>query len=229
MAKLTFHGHATFSLETADGTRIVIDPWFEENPQADVGRDDLGDVDFIFCTHGHADHFDDAIPLAKRTGATLVSTFEIAAFASEQGVESTHGMHVGGGFDFPFGRVKMTPALHGGKVAGDESGRFTTLPGGFLFHVDGVRVYHAGDTGLITDMRLLEGDVDVALLPIGDNVTMGPEDAVRAVELIHPRIVVPMHYGTWDEILQDPADFRRRVGDRARVEVMKPGATLDLA
>lgn len=228
MATLTFHGHSTFSLRTEDGTRILIDPWFDGNPVADIGLDDVGEVDFIFCTHGHADHFADALPLARKTGATLVSTFEIVSFAESQGLENVHPMSIGGGFDFPFGRVRMTPALHGGHVHGDETGKWSTVPGGFLFRVDGARLYHAGDTALIMDMRLLEGEVDVALLPIGDNFTMGPEDAVRAVEFINPRTVVPIHYDTFDLIAQDAADFRRRVGDRARVEIMKPGGTLEL-
>jgi L-ascorbate metabolism protein UlaG (beta-lactamase superfamily) len=228
MAKLTYHGHSTFSIRTDDGTRIVIDPWFEDNPMADVGLDEVGEVDYIFCTHGHSDHFADALPLARQTGATLVSTFEIVQFAGEQGLEALHPMSIGGAFEFPFGRVKMTPALHGGFVHGDESGRWTTVPAGFLFELDGTRLYHAGDTSLLMDMRLLEGQVDVALLPIGDNFTMGPEDAVRATEFINPRVVVPMHYDTFDLIAQDTSRFRRQVGDRARVEVMKPGATLDL-
>lgn len=228
MTKLTYHGHSTFSLLTDDGTRIVIDPWFDDNPRADVGRDEVGALDYIFCTHGHSDHFADALPLARSTGATLVSTFEIVQFAKSKGIENVHPMNIGGGFSFPFGRVKMTPAAHGGRVHGDETGQWTTVPGGFLFHVDRVRLYHAGDTALLMDMRLLEGEVDVALLPIGDNFTMGPEDAVRAVEFVSPRVVVPMHYNTFDVIEQNPADFRRRVGDRARVEIMQPGGTLDL-
>jgi L-ascorbate metabolism protein UlaG (beta-lactamase superfamily) len=228
MATLTYHGHSTFSLRTKDGTRIVIDPWFEGNPVADIGLDQVGHIDYIFCTHGHSDHFADALPLARATGAKLVSTFEIIGFAQQEGIENVHAMQAGGGFNFPFGRVKMTPALHGGLVHGDEEGKWTTMPAGLLFRVDGVRLYHAGDTALITDMRLLEGAVDVALLPIGDNYTMGPEDAVRAIEMIHPRVVVPIHYNTFPEIEQDPADFRRRVGDRARVEIMKPGGSLEL-
>ncbi len=228
MAKLTFHGHATFSIETEDGTRIVIDPWFDENPVSDVTSEEVGEVDYIFCTHGHTDHFEDAIPLAKRTGATLVASAEIAGFAETQGVENVHPMHIGGAFQFPFGRAKMTPALHGGQVHGDETGTFTTVPGGFLLNVDGVGVYHAGDTALLGDMRFLEGQVDFALLPIGDNFTMGPDDAVRATELIHPRVVVPMHFNTWEPIAQDPEAFRKMMGDRARVEVMEPGDTIPL-
>lgn len=223
MATLAFHGHSTFTLETADGVRIVVDPFFEDSPVAEIKRADAGPLDFVFCTHGHADHFADALPLARETGATLVSTFEIVGFAQEQGLENVHPMHIGGAWDFPFGRAKMTPALHGGQVHGDETGRFTTVPGGFLFDVDGKRVYHAGDTALTTDMRLLQGQVDVALLPIGDNFTMGPEDAARAVEFVGPEVVVPIHYGTWPMIEQDPERFRDLVGDRARVHVMNPG------
>lgn len=223
MATLAFHGHSTFTLETEDGVRFVVDPFFEDSPVSEIERADAGPLDFVFCTHGHADHFADALPLAQETGATLVSTFEIVGFAQEQGLENVHPMHIGGGWEFPFGRVKMTPALHGGQVHGDESGRFTTVPGGFLFHVDGKRIYHAGDTALTTDMRLLRGQVDMALLPIGDNFTMGPEDAARAVEFVEPEVVVPIHYGTWPMIEQDPERFRDLVGERAQLRVMSPG------
>ncbi len=228
MAKLTYHGHSTFSLETGEGTRIVIDPWFEGSPVADMGLDEVDGVDYVFCTHGHSDHFADAIPLAKRTGATLVSTFEIAMFADSKEVENVHPMHIGGGFDFPFGRVKMTAALHGGQVHGDETGEWTTVPGGFLFDVDGTRIYHAGDTALLMDMQLLRDQVDLALLPIGDNFTMGPEDAVRAIDFIRPSQVVPIHYDTFDLIRQDASAFAREVGDRAGVEILGAGDALEL-
>ncbi|MDH5589725.1 MAG: metal-dependent hydrolase [Gemmatimonadota bacterium] len=227
MARLIYHGHSTFTLETADGTRLVIDPFFDENPRTDLTVAEV-EADYILCTHGHSDHFADAIPLARRTGARLISTFEIVSFAETRGVENAHAMHIGGGFDFPFGRVKMTPALHGGQVAGDDTGAFTTVPGGFLVHVDGKTVYHAGDTALLTDMQLLKGAVDVALLPIGDNFTMGPADAVRAVEFIEPEVVVPIHYDTWEIIRQDAQAFREAVGARARVEVMAPGDSYDV-
>jgi L-ascorbate metabolism protein UlaG (beta-lactamase superfamily) len=227
MARLHYHGHSTFTLTTDDGTRIVIDPWFDENPVSDVKADEVDDVDFILCTHGHFDHFADAIPLAKRTGATLVSTFEIVSFVQTQGVENAHPLHIGGGFNFPFGYVKMTAALHGGQVAGDDEGAFTTVPGGFWMDLNGKRLYHAGDTALLMDMQLLRGKVDVALLPIGDNFTMGPEDAVRAVEFIRPKTVIPIHYNTFDMIAQDPEAFRRQVGELARVEIVQPGGVFE--
>ncbi len=222
MAELTFHGQSTFTVRTDDGTRLVIDPFFDDNPVADVRRAEVGDLDYVLCTHGHFDHFADAVPLALETEATLVSTFEIASFAETRGA-TAHPMHVGGGHDFGFGRVKMTAALHGGQVHGDDSGRFTTVPAGFLLHLDGKRIYHAGDTALLTDMQLLRDRVDVAILPIGDNFTMGPEDAARAVEFIRPEVVVPVHYDTWPLIAQDPERFRDLVGDAADVLVVKPG------
>lgn len=223
MARLHYHGHSTFTLTTDDGTTVIIDPWFDENPVSDVKADDIETADFILCTHGHSDHFADAIALAKRTGATLVSTFEIVSFAQTQGVENAHPLHIGGGFTFPFGYVKMTPALHGGQVAGDEEGAFTTVPGGFWIDLKGKTLYHAGDTALLHDMSLLKGTVDVALLPIGDNFTMGPGDAARAVDFIEPKVVVPIHYNTFDMIAQDPEAFRGMVEPKAAVEVMQPG------
>lgn len=228
MTTLTWHGHSCFLLEH-DGTRILIDPWIAENPKADVTPEGLGKVDYILVSHGHFDHFADCIPIAKRTGATVVSTFELVAFCQKQGVENAHGMNLGGAFLFPFGRVKLTPALHTGSIDGDQEGTFTTDCCGFLISLDGgPSVYHAGDTALIMDMQLLQGRVDVAILPIGDNFTMGPEDAARAVEMIQPEVVIPMHYDTFEVIEQDPEGFRQMVGDTARVEVLRPGGSIEL-
>lgn len=224
MAELTWHGHSCFTLVTDDGTRILIDPWLDDNPLADIGSDEVGELDYILVSHGHFDHFGDGIKIAKQTGATLVGAFELCGFAGSKGVEKTHPLHIGGGFTFPFGYVKMTPAMHGGQVAGDDEGAYTTHPGGFLIDVGGGRrLYHAGDTALLMDMQLLRGQVDVALLPIGDNFTMGPEDAARAVEFIEPKVVIPMHYNTFDAIQQDPQAFARRIGDKAEVVVLEPG------
>ncbi|HEX6925764.1 MAG TPA: metal-dependent hydrolase [Longimicrobiaceae bacterium] len=229
MATLTWHGHACISLETDEGTRILFDPFLTDNPAADIRPDDIDRLDYILVSHGHFDHFIDCIPLAKRTGATVVSTFELVTFCSNQGVEKVHGMNIGGGHRFPFGRVKLTPALHTGSIAGDDTGAFTTDCCGFLLELNsGKRVYYSGDTALIKDMELLSGSVDVALLPIGDNYTMDPADAARAVEFIQPRVVIPVHYNTWDLIAQDPEEFRRLVGERAEVVVLKPGDSYEV-
>ena len=227
MARVTWHGHATCTLETDQGTRIVIDPFFGDNPSFDGTVDDVEGADYILCSHGHFDHFADCIPLARRTGATVVSTFEIVSFCQKHGVENGHGMNIGGGHRFPFGYLKMTPAIHTGSVEGDEEGVFTTTPGGFLIELGGKSFYHSGDTALTRDMELLRGQVDLALLPIGDNFTMGPRDAARAVEMIRPKVVIPIHYSTWPVIEQDPEEFRGFVGDLARVEVLHPGESYD--
>jgi L-ascorbate metabolism protein UlaG (beta-lactamase superfamily) len=226
MARLTWHGHSTFTLETDAGKRILFDPFLDDNPKSDIRVADVEALDYILCSHGHFDHFADAIELAQRTGATLVGTFELVTFAQSKGVKNGHGMNVGGGHRFDFGYVKLTPALHSGTIAGDD-GSHTSLAHGFLIDMDGKRVYHAGDTALIMDMQLLRGQVDVALLPIGDNFTMGPADAVRAVEFIEPRVVIPMHYDTWEPIEQDTGEFRAAVGDRAEVIVLQPGQGWD--
>lgn len=229
MAKLTWHGHSTFSLRTDDGTRIIFDPWLDESPVSDLRVKDVKELDFILVTHGHYDHFADVVKLAKKTGATVVSTFEVAAFAAEEGAKSTHGMNIGGAYRFPFGRVKMTIAHHTGTVHGDKHGRYTATPGGFLVTLNsGLRLYHAGDTALTLDMQLLRGQVDVAILPIGDNFTMGPEDAARAVEFIEPKVVLPMHYDTFPPIKQDPEEFRRLIGGRAELRVLKPGESTEI-
>ena len=223
MAKLDYHSHSTFTLTTDDGTRIVMDPFFDDNPWTEISAADV-EADFIFCTHGHYDHFADALPIARSTGATLVGSFELVSYAQSQGIENVHPMHIGGGWDFPFGRVKMTIAHHGGMIAGEGAEGFTTNPAGLLFDLGpGQRLYNAGDTALTLDMQLLKGKVDVALLPIGDNFTMGPKDAVTAIEFIEPSVVIPIHYNTWPYIDQNAEDFRSLVGDRATVEIIEPG------
>lgn len=227
MAKLTWHGHATFTLETDSGHRVMFDPFLDDNPKSDIRAADVESLDYILCTHGHSDHFADAVELARRTGATMVGAFELVAFAQSKGVQNAHAMNVGGAHTFDFGRVKLTPACHTGTVAGDEEGRYTSTPHGFLLDLHGKRLYNAGDTALIMDMQLLRGRVDIAMLPVGDNYTMGPDDAIRAIEMIEPRTVIPMHYDTWDVIAQDMDAFRAMVGVRADVVVIAPGASYE--
>ncbi|MCB0045774.1 MAG: metal-dependent hydrolase [Caldilineaceae bacterium] len=201
--KLTYYGHSTFGADV-DGTKLIIDPFFApNNPVATVTVDEV-EADFILITHGHSDHIVDAVALAKRTGAQCIANFEIVGWLNNQGIDNTHPLHIGGGNSFPFGRVKMTIAHHG---SGLPDGSYGGNPGGFLINFnDGTDVLFAGDTALTYDMRLIGevGGVDLAVLPIGDNFTMGPDDAVIAAEFIKAKRVVPCHYNTWPYIEQDP-------------------------
>jgi len=221
MVTITFYGHACFTLE-ADGRRVVIDPFLTGNPAADISADRLPKVDAVLLSHGHGDHLGDAVPIAQRDRAPIVATYELAQFCEQRGA-AVHAMHIGGAHQFPFGRVKLVPAFHGGRVDGDETGRYTTNPCGLVVTLGGRTVYHCGDTALTMEMQLLAGQVDAMLAPIGDNYTMGIADAVRAVEFVKPRTVIPMHYNTFDVIRADPEDFKRQVGGRAQVVVLRPG------
>jgi len=221
MATLTFYGHATWGLET-QGVRILIDPFFTGNPQASMPASDA-QANFIVLTHAHGDHYGDTVEIAKRTQATLISNFEIVGYCQKQGVANAHPLHIGGGYTFPFGRVKLTVAHHGSSF---PDGTYGGNPAGVVFEIEGKRVYNAGDTALFSDMMLIgEGGLDVAILPIGDNFTMGPEDATRAAKFLGARTVIPEHYNTWPVITQDPEAFKRRVegSTDSRVVVLKPG------
>ncbi|MGQ0562001.1 MAG: metal-dependent hydrolase [Gemmatimonadota bacterium] len=226
MSRLVYHGHSAFELLTGSGHRLWFDPWLQGNSMADITVQDVDSADYILVSHGHGDHFGDVVNIAKRTDATVLATYELVAYCLSKGVKNGHGMSIGGGYRFPFGYAKLTPALHGPAVEGAD-GAISTTPNGWLVDLGEARVYHAGDTALTMDMQLLQGRVDVALLPIGDNFTMGPEDAARAVEMIRPRVVIPMHYNTFDVIRQDPADFKRRVGATAEVVILKPGESFE--
>jgi L-ascorbate metabolism protein UlaG (beta-lactamase superfamily) len=225
--KLTWYGHATLGLET-DGYTILIDPYFNDNPAAPI-RAEQARADYILITHGHGDHVGDAIAIARRTNATAISNFEIASWLSKQGVQSTHGQHLGGGHQHPFGYLKLTLALHGSVLPDGSNGG---NPAGFLLTTnDGQKLYFAGDTGLFGDMRLIgEEGLTLAVLPIGDNYTMGPDDALRAVKLLAPAHVIPIHFGTWGLISQDAAAWAQRVEAEtgAKVHVLKPGESFSL-
>ena len=228
---LTYYGHATFVVD-ADGTKIVIDPFFApNNPAAPANATaDIIDADYMIVSHGHGDHIADAAAIAKRTGCTVISNFEIVNWLAAQGVEKTHPLHIGGGYNFPFGRVKLTIAHHGSAL---PDGSYGGNPAGILIHFnDGTDVYFAGDTALTYDMKLIgeAGGVDVAALPIGDNFTMGPDDAVRAAQFVQAKRVIPIHYNTFPVIQQDPEAFAQKLRDEADIEcvIMKPGDSLTL-
>jgi L-ascorbate metabolism protein UlaG (beta-lactamase superfamily) len=220
--RLCWLGHAALLLES-DGQHVLIDPFLTGNPAAAAKAGDVP-ANFILVSHGHGDHLGDTVAVAKRTGATVIANYEMSEWLKKQGVEKVHGQQHGGGFNHPFGRVKLTLAFHGSAL---PDGSYGGNPCGFLITFkDGTRVYDAADTGLFGDMRLIGDEgLDLAVVPIGDNYTMGPDDALRAVQLLHPRKVLPIHYNTWPLIAQDAPAWAERVRRETQTEpvVLKPG------
>jgi L-ascorbate metabolism protein UlaG (beta-lactamase superfamily) len=223
--ELTYYGHACFAVK-GGGATVLIDPFLTGNPLAAARADEV-EADYILVSHAHGDHLGDTVGIAQRTGAVIVSNHEIATYAGNQGL-TAHGMHIGGGWDFPCGRVKLTIAHHGSSF---PDGSYGGNPCGFLLTIEDKNIYHACDTGLFYDMKLIgEEGVDLAILPIGDNYTMGPKDALRAVQLIEPKVVIPIHYNTFPVVEQDAAAFARSVEaeTKARCVVLKPGESYSL-
>jgi L-ascorbate metabolism protein UlaG (beta-lactamase superfamily) len=206
--KVTWHGHSTFSLDIS-GTKIVVDPFLAgNNPLATKGVADL-EADFILQTHGHGDHIADTVPLAKATGAQVIANFEICNWINAQGHDNTWAMNTGGSYPFPFGRVKMTPALHS---SGLPDGSYGGDPGGFLIFAEGKTIYIAGDTALFSDMTLIgNAGLDLAIIPTGDNFTMGPDDALEALGFLNPTVVIPCHYGTFPMLVPNMDDWAASV------------------
>jgi L-ascorbate metabolism protein UlaG (beta-lactamase superfamily) len=222
----TWLGHGT-GLLNIDGTRVLVDAFLNDNPAAPI-KAAQAEAEFILISHGHGDHIADATTIAKRTGATVIANFEIANWLEAQGVKA-HGQHLGGGYRHPFGYVKLTLALHG---SGLPDGSYGGNPCGFLITANsGQKIYLACDTGLFGDMRLIgEEGLDLAVLPIGDNFTMGPDDAVRAAKLLNARHVIPVHYNTWDLIAQDAHAWAGLVqaATSSQVHVLKPGESFSI-
>ena len=223
----TWFGHGTFGLETG-GYKVVIDPYYSENPAASTTADKV-EADFIVVSHGHGDHIADAIDIAQRTDALVIANFEIVNWLGSKGLEKLHPQHIGGGFNHPFGYLKLTHALHG---SGLPDGSYGGSPAGVLITtLDGQKIYFACDTGLFSSMKLIgEEGIDLAVLPIGDNFTMGPDDALRAVKMIQPKHVIPAHYNTWPLIAQDPDAWAARVEAETdtKAHVLQPGESFSL-
>lgn len=219
---ITYLGHSGFILD--DGShKVAIDPFITGNPLATASAVDIK-CQHIILTHGHADHFGDTLMIAKNNNATVVGAFELCTYCEQQGVTSTEPMNPGGKISTDFGWVALTQAFHSSSYEGQYMG----MPCGAVVNIGGITIYHCGDTGLFSDMKLI-GEIyqpDIACIPIGDRFTMGPELATRAAELIGAKIAIPIHYNTWPPIEQDPANFNPA---GIEVKVMKPGEQWDCA
>ncbi len=224
MLKYTYYGHSCFLLD--DGAhKVLVDPFLTGNPAATISASEV-ECDYILVTHAHSDHLGDAPEIAERTGAAIVSTPEVLALCDERAKGLTeHPLNLGGSLTLPFGKVRMTLAQHSAGVAGG-------IACGFVIYIGGLVLYYAGDTALFSDMRLIgqKDTLDYALLPIGDNYTMGIEDAALAAQLLNVKHVIPVHYNTWDIIAEDPKHYKKITESttRATVTIVDPGKTVTL-
>ncbi|MEE9450956.1 MAG: metal-dependent hydrolase [Ignavibacteriaceae bacterium] len=224
--KLKYFSHSAFQLTTANGKKILIDPFLNGNPTAPVKADDVN-ADYIILTHAHGDHIGDAFSIAERCKSTFICVNELAEYCKSKGFEA-HNMHIGGGYNFDFGRVKFTIAHHGSQTPDNT---YAGEPAGIIIFADDKNIYHTGDTGLFYDMKLIGemNKIDYMLLPIGDNFTMGITDAVKAAELVSPEVAIPMHYNTFPVIEADPQEFKKKAeaaGIKSRI--MQYGEEIDL-
>ena len=226
MPQLTWLGHGCWSI-AASGQHILLDPFLDASPTAPVKAGDVR-ADAILISHGHFDHIADAAAIARRTGATVYANYEICEWLGKQGVEKLESMNLGGSVQAPFGRVKLTIAHHSSVLPDGAPGG---NPGGFHLSLEGRTVYFACDTALFLDMKLIgAGGLDLAVVPIGDRYTMGPEDSIEAIKLLAPRKVAPAHYNTWPPIAQDAQTWADRVRAHTSAEpiVLRPGGVIEL-
>ncbi len=223
--KLTFHGQSAVEIQTEKHS-IWIDPFIKGNDTAVVDIEDVK-PDVILLTHGHNDHAGDAEEIARKNNSLIVAPFELAEYFGTKGL-NVHPMHIGGGHQFEWGHVKWTQAFHGSSFTEEEGTVvYTGMPAGILFTAEGKTIYHAGDTALFSDMKLIgeRNNVDVAFLPIGDNFTMGPEDAATAAEWVNAKLTVPIHYNTFPLIEQDADQFVSSL--KVEGKVLKPGESIE--
>ena len=228
MLNLNYYGHSCFSLSD-EKFFVLIDPFITGNPMASVKADDLNPT-HILVSHGHQDHLGDAIEISKRTDALIIAPNELARYCQNKGTR-VHAMYIGGSREFEFGKVKLTNALHGSAVINGDEIIYTGNPCGFIVMMQSKIIYHAGDTGLFSDMKLI-GDMyqlDCALLPIGDNFVMGPDDAAIAANMLRAKLTIPMHYNTFPVITQNPAAYIEKLKDYGLAgKVLNPGDKLVL-
>lgn len=229
MMKVTYYGHSCFAVEVL-GFHLLFDPFITGNPAASHIDINTIKADFILISHGHQDHILDVETIAKRTGAKLISNYEIISWFQEKGIENGHGMNLGGEFKFEFGTVKYVNAVHSSTMPDGKSGG---NPGGFVVTPKSSRTsfYYAGDTALTYDMKLIgeSEEIEFALLPIGDNFTMGARDAVRCAELVGTHTIIGLHYNTFEPIKIDTSKARMLFNETGKTLLLPSiGETVDV-
>lgn len=225
MLKLRYLSHSAFILN--DGNHeVIIDPFISGNPTAPIKWEEVK-AKFIILTHAHGDHFGDTFNIARNNNSIVIAVNELANYVSKNGFQA-HNMHIGGSYNFPFGKVKFTIAHHGSSIKDNE---YMGEPAGVIITMGGKTIYHAGDTGLFMDMKLIGemNQIDAMLLPIGDNFTMGIDDAVKAVEFVKPKLAIPIHYNTFPVIKADPDEFASKVKTKGmNSKVMNYGEVIEI-
>ncbi|NPA49832.1 MAG: metal-dependent hydrolase [Thermodesulfobacteria bacterium] len=230
--KITFYGHATFKVITPEGIRILIDPWLD-NPQSPAEKD-LGPYDLILITHAHGDHLGNVLEIARTAATEVIAIHEIQQYLLARGIPNVTGMNIGGSYRTRGLTITMVQATHSSSIQEEDTILYGGDAAGFVVKLeDGRSFYHAGDTGLFYDMKLI-GELyqpEVAFLPIGDHYVMGPREAAKACELIKPKTVIPMHFGTFPLLTGTPEAFEKHLKEMAPevgLKVLKPGETIEL-
>jgi len=227
--RITWLGHATVLVQTAAGTNILIDPFIAQNPKYPQGFVLPEEIHFILLTHGHGDHISDAVPVAAKHGSTVVAIYELAAYVGEKGVANTIGMNLGGTVQLKDVAVTMVDAKHSAAAQDEKGTHYVGVATGFVLTIaDGLVLYHAGDTAVFGDMKLIHDLYHpvVAMLPIGGYYTMGPKEAALATQLLQPSIVLPLHFGTFPPLTGTPEELASLLGDSVEVARLAPGSSI---
>jgi L-ascorbate metabolism protein UlaG (beta-lactamase superfamily) len=227
--RITWLGHATVLVQTPKGTNILIDPFIEHNPKYPRGFKLPEKIQYILLTHGHGDHISDAVPVAQKHGSNVVAIYELAAFINQQGVANITGMNIGGTAQLDDVAVTMVEAKHSAGAEGKNGTQYAGVAAGFVLTIsNGPVLYHAGDTTVFGDMKLIKElySPEIAMLPIGGFYTMGPREAALAARFLEPKAVLPIHFGTFPPLTGTPDELAALLGNSVEVIRMSPGDTI---